>query len=86
MRSLVEVKHGSPDIVVGKDGLTDSVVREVVARLKKEQYIKVRFLSVVVDNSDKKVLASELASRSGAKLVSRVGFTVVLEYQARVPT
>lgn len=73
------VKMGSeidPTVHVGKEGLTDGIVLEVKAQLKRAKLVKVRVLPAA--SQDKDELAEELASRTGAKVVETRGFTVLL--------
>ncbi|MCQ8893195.1 MAG: YhbY family RNA-binding protein [Methanolinea sp.] len=58
---------------VGKNGLTDAVVGEIVQQLEKRQRVKVKWLrSTDVD-------PAALASRAGAKVLAVRGRTAVLE-------
>ena len=67
-----------PIIIVGKSGLTDSVVKEIKIQLRKRKLIKIKFLKGIVKEKGKKELAAELVSKTNAKLVQHVGFVVVL--------
>ncbi len=62
---------------IGKNGLTESVVEEIRAQLKKRKVIKIKFLKNT-DRSDMKDKAEELAEMVGAEVVDVRGFTVVL--------
>jgi RNA-binding protein YhbY len=71
--------HALPVVVrIGKAGLTDSVVAEIVKQLKKRKAIKVKFLPAHAAGKDKKAFSRELAARTNSRLVSQVGFVVVL--------
>jgi RNA-binding protein len=73
------VKMGSeidPTVHVGKEGLTEGIVLEVKAQLKRAKLIKVRVLPAA--DQDKDEVAEELAARTGAKVVETRGFTVLL--------
>ena len=82
MPSLKELKSKGivlePIIIVGKGGLTDSVVKEIKNQLKKRKLIKIKFLKGIVKEKGKKELAAELIAKTNAKLVQHVGFVVVL--------
>ena len=67
-----------PIIIVGKSGLTDSAVKEIKIQLKKRKLIKIKFLRSIVKEKGKKELAQELASRTDSKIITQVGFVVVL--------
>jgi RNA-binding protein len=64
---------------IGKAGLTDSVIEEIRKQLKKRKIIKVKFLPSHASGKDKKQFAGELARKTGAIVVSQVGFVVVLK-------
>ena len=73
------VKMGSeidPTVHVGKEGLTEGIVQEVKAQLKRAKLIKVRVLPAA--DKDKDEVAEELAARTNAKVVETRGFTVLL--------
>ncbi|MFH1649289.1 MAG: YhbY family RNA-binding protein [Candidatus Woesearchaeota archaeon] len=78
-RTLNEVRHGKADMILGKDGITENVVKDLKIRLKKHKVLKVKFLPSMIEGKDKKALASNLAMLTESKVVSLVGFTVVLE-------
>lgn len=65
-------------IRIGKAGITDNIVKQVILQLKKRKVIKVKFLpSAIHDN--KKALIKELAERARARITHAVGFIAVLE-------
>lgn len=65
-----------PTVHIGKEGLTEGVVEEVRAQVKRAKLIKVRLLP----NAEMKAqeVASQLAERSGTVLVDVRGFTILL--------
>ncbi len=73
------VNHHQLDVTlrIGKEGITENVIKQALALLKKHKVIKARFLtSAIADN--KKALAEKLAADTNSKIVHRVGFVVVL--------
>lgn len=68
-----------PTMHVGKEGVTESVVGELVAQVKKHKLVKVRVLPN--PDADKREIARQLAERSGAVLIEIRGNTVVLAKQ-----
>jgi RNA-binding protein len=73
------VKMGSeidPTVHVGKEGLTEGIVQEVKAQLKRSKIIKIRVLPAA--DQDKDEVAEELAARAGARIVETRGFTILL--------
>lgn len=67
-----------PSIRIGKAGITENLIKQVIAQIKKKKTIKVKFLpSAIQDN--KKELVKELAEKTRTKVVHKVGFIAVLE-------
>lgn len=62
---------------VGKNGLTEGVVKELLAWLEREPLIKVRMLKGAREDGDTKALAEELAERAGVVLVEVRGHTAL---------
>jgi len=70
-------------VLVGKNGLTDSVIEEIKAHLRKKNIIKVKVFGNFISALDeagktKKSLFTEIAEKTGSILVHKVGFTVTL--------
>jgi RNA-binding protein len=73
------VKLGStldPTVHVGKEGLTEGIVKEIKTQVKRHKLIKVRVLPAA--GMDMAAVAEELAQSTGAKIVDTRGFTVLL--------
>ena len=73
-------------IWVGKNGLTDSVVRELKDQLKSKRLVKVKILKNAVEEIPRNRIARELEEHSGAKLLDIRGGTAVYlsPYRKRV--
>jgi len=67
-----------PSLYIGKAGITNNIVKQVQAQLRKKKVIKVKFLPTAI-KSNRKELMHELAKKAHAKLTHQVGFTAVLE-------
>ncbi len=76
-KELVKIGNETkPTIHIGKEGLTEGVVEEVKAQLKKCSVIKVKVLpSAEFEMQD---AGAELEAKTGAKCVEVRGFTVLL--------
>lgn len=61
---------------VGKDGVTQTVVDEIMRQLKKNKLVKARLLPSV--ESDRGEVAQSLAKATGSTLIEVRGRTVVL--------
>ncbi len=74
-KHLRELAHPlQPVVLVGREGLSASLLGAVEQALLDHELIKVRLR----EPEDKKALAAELAERAGAHLVGLVGHTVIL--------
>lgn len=67
---------------VGKNGVTDGVVKELQIWLEREPLVKVRLLKGSQEEGDAKTLAASLADRAGAVLVEVRGHTALF-YKAK---
>lgn len=65
-----------PTVAVGKNGVTESVIAEIVRQLRTRRTVKVRLHGE--SKLSRLEVAKELADRSDAKLVDVRGFTVLL--------
>ncbi len=74
------------DVIVGKNGVTESLIEEIKRRLKKKKYIKVKLLrsSLVSEDLDRKELSKRIADQVGAELVGVKGRTFILRRKAKV--
>ena len=72
--------HGSADVIIGKKGVTEEVLREIDARLEKRGVVKVKMLRTVegAQGAGRKEIAREVAERLGARLMGVRGRTFVL--------
>ena len=67
-----------PIINIGKNGITDTVVEELVKQIKANRLVKVRILKSAASEEDVKTLAQQLADTTRTTLVEVRGSTVVL--------
>lgn len=68
-----------PTMHVGKEGVTESVVEELKAQLKRNKLVKVKVLPSV--EADKRDTAMKLSEAAGAVLIEIRGNTVVMAKQ-----
>ncbi len=61
-----------PTIWIGKQGCTETIIREVIAQLEKRKMVKVKWLQ------NTEIDPRELADRAGAELIGVRGRTMVL--------
>lgn len=62
---------------VGKNGLTEGVVKELLTWLEREPLVKVKILKGARADGDTKAVAQDLATRAGVVLVEVRGHTAL---------
>ena len=67
-----------PVLRIGKNGLTQGTIDEIVKQLKDKRLIKIKMLRAFFEGKDRRLLAKEMAEKTGAVLVQQVGFVAVL--------
>ncbi len=67
-----------PVIRIGKNGLTESTIKEIKKQLNKKKLVKVKLLRAFVEGKDKKLVADKIAEETNSRLIDLVGFVVVL--------
>ena len=76
MRS--HAKFLQPVVQLGKNGLGATQIQEIKKQLKIRTPIKVKMLRAFVGKRDAKELAREIALKTDAELIDRVGLIIVL--------
>ncbi len=69
------VKNSKPHVVVGKNGLTDTLIAEIDRALKKESVIKVRLQAQ--SREEMPLLCEAIENRSNSTLCGITGSTAV---------
>jgi RNA-binding protein len=80
LRSLAH--HLEPVVLVGKQGVTDTLVRSASEALEAHELVKVRFNEF---KDEKQALAEEIARRTGAEVVGIVGHVATLYKRQQDP-
>ncbi|MBR9676800.1 YhbY family RNA-binding protein [Candidatus Woesearchaeota archaeon] len=75
---LVKASALKPIVQIGKNGLTKTVIEEIIKHLKKRKLIKVKLLKSIVSNADKKLLVDELVAKTNSTRLQVVGSVVTL--------
>jgi RNA-binding protein len=81
---LLELKkkaHALPALVhIGKAGLSQNVIEEMIKQLKVHHIVKIKFLKNFMDDTPKtkREIGEELAAKTDSTLICMVGNTVVL--------
>ncbi|MHC1625013.1 MAG: YhbY family RNA-binding protein [Methermicoccaceae archaeon] len=68
-----------PTLHLGKDGMTDGVVKEVMYQLKKRKIVKVKVLKSARSDVPTEEIGKELAKLTGARLIGVRGGAILLE-------
>ncbi len=74
------VQQGPADVIIGKNGLSEGVLREIDRRLKEKGVVKVKALrtAIIATGLDRRELARRVAEAVGARLLDVRGRTFVL--------
>ena len=68
----------TPLLNIGKNGVTDSLIEELLRQLKQNKLVKVKILKSALEDMDRKTIAEELAKRTGSQLIEIRGSSAVL--------
>lgn len=71
-----------PTVMIGKEGLSDGVVRAVDAELHNRELIKLRFIA---SKEDRRPLSEQIAEQVGAELVRVIGNVAIFYKQSPDP-
>jgi len=66
-------------INVGKNGVSDEVIAEMKAQLRKKGSVRVKFLKAARADKDRRELAAELSLKASAEVSFSRGNVIVLE-------
>lgn len=69
-----------PFTSIGKNGITENTISQIQTNLKAHKLCKVKILRTYLDETglNKKVVANDLAEKTGSDLIELMGLTVVL--------
>jgi RNA-binding protein len=73
-----EAHQISPILNIGKNGVTDALIEELIKQIKANRLVKVRVLKSAEDEKDLKAIAEEIAEATRSTLIEIRGRTVVL--------
>ena len=76
MRSIS--KNMDPNMIIGKNGLTEQVIKNVKDELQKHGMVKLKILKSGIVGKTKEVVFEEIITKTGAKVVDKIGFTITL--------
>jgi RNA-binding protein len=81
---LKKKAHTLPALVhIGKAGLSQAVIDEIIKQLKVHHLVKVKFLKNFMDDTPKtkREIGEDLATKTNSELICMVGNTVVVYKQ-----
>jgi len=59
-----DAAHLTPLLNIGKNGVTDSLIEELLRQLKQNKLVKVKILKSALGDMDRKAISEELAKRT----------------------
>jgi len=68
----------TPNIIIGKSGLTDQVLTNINNELSKNKLVKLKILPNYISDKNKTEVFNEIIEKTGAKSVKIIGFTITL--------
>lgn len=66
-----------PIVLIGKEGITDGIVRATDEGLSRHELIKIKFIDFK-EKEQKETLTDELAVKTGSALIGTIGHTAIL--------
>jgi RNA-binding protein len=66
-----------PLVLIGKEGITDGIVRATDEGLSRHELIKIKFIDFK-EKEQKETLTGELFDRTGSELIGMIGHTAIL--------
>lgn len=75
-----EIRSAPAAISVGKNGITDNLVKEIQAQLKKSRILKIRFQKSILEDPqrDRAKLAGEIIEKTRSVLYEIRGNTIII--------
>ena len=67
-----ESKILSPGIIIGKNGLSDNVVKNIKTELSKNKIVKIRILKSYIDSAGKDRAFKEIEENTDARVVHKI--------------
>lgn len=67
-----------PRIIIGKNGLTEQVINDIVRKLKRHELVKIKILNNYMNGRNKLDVVSEIVKKTDSRLIDFIGFTITL--------
>jgi RNA-binding protein len=68
----------TPNMIIGKNGLTDQVIADINELLSRNKIVKLKILPAYIADKDKNAVFEEIAAKTFSKIVQKIGFTITL--------
>lgn len=75
--SIDKIRHETPKIRIGKNGITEGIIQEINMLLRRDQIVKIKCLQVVPNDSTK-AIAENIAKLTRSKIADVRGKTFIL--------
>ena len=75
---MIALSTESPTVHVGKEGVTDQIVKEVAKQLEAREMIKAKILKTALKETEAKTIAATIAEQTESELVEVRGHTFLL--------
>jgi RNA-binding protein len=66
-----------PVVLIGQNGLTDTLIKAIDGELDRQELIKVKF-NAIKDQEGKQTILSTITSQTGSEVVGMIGHVVIL--------
>ncbi len=73
------LQHTSATIIIGKNGLTNNVIKNIKNKLKEKKIIKIKILPTYIKGKDKTYVFNDIAKKTNSRIVRKIGFTLILK-------
>jgi putative YhbY family RNA-binding protein len=73
-----ESKSMAPNMIIGKNGLTDQVIATIKNELSRHKMVKLKILQSYIADKSKNEVFEDIAQKTNAKIVHKIGFTITL--------
>ena len=73
-----ESKTMTPNIIIGKNGISDQVLLNIKKELSMHKLVKIKILKTYISDNNKDSVFKDIEEKPGAKVVHKIGFTITL--------
>ena len=73
-----EMAEERPSIWIGKNGVTEEVIKEVPKQLEKNEVVKIKIQKAILQTSSVKDLSSEIAEKTSSSIIDIRGRSFTL--------